>query len=149
MKLDYIYKNTYFMNSFIDFETDKIPIFMNSRTITFKMYSGFEAFVDKSKFEFSSDKEQLNLNVSYDEFIFSDGYNLEITKKTINIKAANILGITYAFKVLNDLVSFRNEKVRLPLIKIDDEPSFKFRGIIEGYYGQPWSYSSRENLAEL
>lgn len=146
MQLNYIYKNVYFMNSFIYFETDVVPVYFSSRTVKFKMYSKYDELIDKSKFLLTSDRSNINLIIIYDASIKEDGYDLEIDKRNIVIKVRNERGIRYAFRVLNDLVVNQNGKAKLPLIKINDEPSFKYRGIIEGYYGIPWSYESRKDL---
>ena len=56
MQLNYIYKNVYFMNSFIDYETDVVPVYFSSRTVKFKMYSKYDELIDKSKFLLTSDR---------------------------------------------------------------------------------------------
>lgn len=149
MHLEYIYKKLYFMNSFIDFSGSKIPIYYNSRTVKFKMFSSYDSLMDKNKFEIVNDRNALNFKIIYNSNIKDDGYDLEITKSEILINAKMDRGVNYALAVLNNLVEVTNEKVRLPLIKISDEPSFKYRGIIEGYYGEPWSHSSRLDLASF
>lgn len=149
MNLEYIYKNVYFMNSYIDFESKKIPVYYTARTVKFKMFSTFDKHFNKDIFEIVDDGSKISLNIHYDRNIKLDGYDLEITKKAINIKANSERAASYAINVLNNLVSFKQNKARLPLIHIYDEPSFRYRGIIEGYYGEPWSFESRKDLANF
>lgn len=146
MELNYIYKNLYFMNSYIDFDSEVIPVYMTSRTVKFKMFSSYEKLLDLSKFIVTYDRSNIHLDIIYNPNIKEDGYDLEISKQKIVINVKNERGIRYALYLLNDLVTKKNGKARLPLIKINDEPSFKYRGIIEGYYGTPWSYENRRDL---
>ena len=37
----------------------------------------------------------------------------------------------------------------MPIIQIDDEPSFARRGIIEGFYGVPWTQEERLDEVDL
>jgi len=134
------------MNSYIDFPTAKIPVYMTSRTVNFKMFSSYEQLLDVDKFTISSERSDIQLKIIYNPKMKEDGYDLEISKKEIVINVKNERGIRYALAVLNNLVTKKNGYARLPLIKINDEPSFKYRGIIEGYYGTPWSYENRKDL---
>lgn len=137
------------MNSYIDFESKKIPVYYTARTVKFKLFSTFDKHFNKDIFEIVDDGSKISLNIHYDRNIKLDGYDLEITKKAINIKANSERAASYAINVLNNLVSFKQNKARLPLIHIYDEPSFRYRGIIEGYYGEPWSFESRKDLANF
>lgn len=146
--MNYIYKNVYFMNSFIEFEEPKIPLFMTSRTVKFKMFADFEKLLNEDKFIISSSSSHLRLNIIYSPMFVEDGYDMEITSNEINIKVSNYRGIRYAFQALNEIAIVDN-KAKLPIIKISDAPSFKYRGIIEGYYGTPWSFEERMDMVDF
>ncbi|MBJ8193264.1 beta-N-acetylglucosaminidase domain-containing protein, partial [Bacillus cereus] len=44
---------------------------------------------------------------------------------------------------LHLLLQVEQERCTLPVMSIRDEPSFPVRGIIEGFYGKPWSFADR------
>lgn len=76
-----------------------------------------------------------------------EAYNINITKNTIEIITGSKRGLRYAFNTLQQLVSENNngEKV-LPVGNISDYPSVKYRGVVEGFYGEPWSFENRISL---
>jgi hyaluronoglucosaminidase len=59
------------------------------------------------------------------------------------VEASSRRGVRYALALLGQLVQVIGNDVYLPIIRIDDEPSFRYRGIIEGFYGKPWSHEER------
>ncbi|MGD9604757.1 MAG: beta-N-acetylglucosaminidase domain-containing protein [Bacilli bacterium] len=143
----YICKNVYSIDGILKFD-GKIPVDINGRTVTYKMYSNFHELLDKNIFEVNN--HGLLFYVHYDENIKEDGYYLNITTENkIIIKASNIRGIRYAFKMLNDLARKSNDGFLLPIVLIEDEPSFPIRGIVEGYYGEPWTLDEHLDMADF
>jgi len=144
MKIPYIIKDIYSLNNYLVFENvNKISVTMAQRTVKFKMFSNYDQLLDQTKFVYG-DTGEVVIHVNYEDSIKSDGYQLKINKnKEIIINAKNERGIRYAFNVLNNLVASNYQNLLLPIIKIDDEPSFKLRGVIEGFYGNPWSHENR------
>jgi len=144
MKIPYIIKDIYSLNNYLVFENvNKISVTMAQRTVKFKMFSNYDQLLDSNKFVYG-DTGEVVIHVNYEDSIKSDGYQLKINKnKEIIINAKNERGIRYAFNVLNNLVASNYQNLLLPIIKIDDEPSFKLRGVIEGFYGNPWSHENR------
>lgn len=79
-----------------------------------------------------------NLVVSYALDI--KGYILELTNKEVKIFAKDNENITYAFLTLRQLINYNEQLVSLT---ITDYADIKKRGIIEGFYGIPWTNEER------
>ena len=69
----------------------------------------------------------------------AEGYYLETSKDGIVIAAADSRGAYYGVQTLAHLV--RGGK--LPIVEIADYPDIPFRGVVEGFYGKPWSHEAR------
>lgn len=148
MRDTYLFRNYYSVDSFMAF-SNKIPLRLDGRTVTFKMYSDFSDLLDFHYFRLSNDDDALVTFIHYNENIKHDGYRLDIGKKEITIEARNARGVRYAVASLNNLVETKDNKYLLPIVLIDDYPSFEYRGIIEGYYGAVWSNHERMDLADF
>ena len=126
----YYLKNIYCLNSYL--EGDEF-IHVNCDDHIYQL-------LDHSLFLKDDNGLKVNYQLTDDEF---DKYRLEINfKNEINIQAANERTLRYVSFLLNDLVDFDTVAI-LPFILIEDQASFKYRGIIEGYYGTPWSFDNR------
>lgn len=69
----------------------------------------------------------------------AEGYYLKITPDEVVIAGADESGTFYGVQSL--LQMLRTDK--LPLVEITDFPSVECRGVIEGFYGNPWSHEDR------
>lgn len=69
----------------------------------------------------------------------AEGYYLKITPDEIVIAGADESGTFYGVQSLLQM----NHAGRLPLVEITDFPSVECRGVIEGFYGNPWSHEDR------
>ncbi len=65
-------------------------------------------------------------------------------KKEISIGSSTKRGFFYASQTLKQLIDTKNKL--LPIVEIIDFSSFKLRGIIEGFYGKPWSDENRIDI---
>lgn len=84
------------------------------------------------------------LELEYEGALKPDGYQLDIRKDgKITIAASNQRGLMFGMDALHRLLSIEDGKCRLPVATVHDEPSFPVRGIIEGFYGTPWSFEDR------
>lgn len=92
---------------------------------------------------FSEIKE---LNLIKDEEVES-GYELVVSEEGVSIKAKDSENIMYGLYTLEEILSL--DENFIPQLKIKDYPSFTYRGIIEGFYGVPWSFSARKRLMEF
>lgn len=86
---------------------------------------------------------KLSIQTKIDTTIQAEGYVLDISKRKVIITAADSRGEFYAKQTLNQLV----ENGKVPIIKITDYPTVRFRGVVEGFYGKPWSH--RDRLAQF
>ena len=93
-----------------------------------------EDFLNKNDFELSL------------EDLSEEGYLLKIheDKKEISIGSSTKRGFFYASQTLKQLIDTKNNS--LPIVEIIDFSSFKLRGIIEGFYGKPWSDENRIDI---
>lgn len=69
----------------------------------------------------------------------AEGYYLKVTDKEIVIAAADERGAFYGVQSL--LAMMKNGK--LQTCEITDFPDVAFRGVVEGFYGTPWSQEDR------
>ena len=78
-------------------------------------------------------------------------YTLRITKKGITLLADYDLGVFYGIQTLRQIME--NPSVeggkKLPCLEINDAPVFPYRGVVEGFYGMPWSHAVRLSLIEF
>jgi hyaluronoglucosaminidase len=90
------------------------------------------------------ERGNVKLELDYEGTLKADGYQLDISKEgKITLAASNQRGLRYGMDALHRLLSVEEGKCRLPVATIHDEPSFPIRGIIEGFYGTPWSFADR------
>ncbi|HBP26264.1 MAG TPA: hypothetical protein DD618_04860 [Acholeplasmatales bacterium] len=152
LKKNYLFSDIFSLDGFLEFE-GKIPFEINDRAVTFRMYSSFQKGLDPEFFIANSEakeKEPIRLFVLYEAALGEDAYSLDITaQRNVIIKASSDRGIRYAFRVLNQLAEKSHEGSKLPIVLIEDAPSFRFRGIIEGYYGEPWSFEEHLEMANF
>lgn len=68
-----------------------------------------------------------------------EGYYLQINDKQLVLAGQDERGTYYALQTLKQLL--KNDQ--LPEIEIKDFPAIRFRGVVEGFYGTPWSHEAR------
>lgn len=78
----------------------------------------------------------------------AQGYVLAMDKKenspgTIVIEGKDEVGTFYGVQTLTQLVNKKGEDVEASEVVISDEPSMSSRGIVEGFYGTPWTQEDR------
>jgi len=64
---------------------------------------------------------------------------LAINDKEIVLAGQDERGTFYALQTLAQLLNDN----QLPVVEIKDYPSVRFRGVVEGFYGTPWSHEAR------
>lgn len=76
-------------------------------------------------------------------------YMLNISFDGIAIKAYDELGVFYALQTLRQIVeSPVAAEGALPALSILDWPDLQYRGVVEGFYGTPWSHQTRLSLID-
>ncbi|MGI6241990.1 MAG: beta-N-acetylglucosaminidase domain-containing protein [Prevotella sp.] len=75
-------------------------------------------------------------------------YTLDIHKNGIRIVGRDSKGVFYAIKTLQQLLESpaTEQGKKLPYLSISDYPTFAYRGIVEGFYGTPWSHKIRLSM---
>ncbi len=77
-------------------------------------------------------------------------YRLTVGKKGVEILAYDKAGAFYADRTLDNLLaSPAAADGELPYLTILDWPELPLRGVVEGYYGKPWSHESRMALIDF
>lgn len=68
-----------------------------------------------------------------------EGYYLSVNEKEIVLAGNDERGTYYAMQTLSQLLKDK----KLPVVTIKDYPSVRYRGVVEGFYGTPWSHQAR------
>ncbi|MDP3952671.1 beta-N-acetylglucosaminidase domain-containing protein [Microbacterium sp.] len=76
-----------------------------------------------------------------------EGYRLAVHEGHATVHASDPRGFRYARVTLNELAQLHAGRV--PDVSIDDAPVLARRGIIEGFYGEPWSHAERLSALRL
>lgn len=80
----------------------------------------------------------------------SGAYSIRISKTGISIVGYDEKGSFYGIQTLRQImespVSAHN---RLPRLEINDYPDLPYRGVVEGFYGTPWSHEVRLSLIDF
>ena len=96
------------------------------------------------------DEAKERIGVSGTEELKDEGYLLAVDSNdgsngTILIEGKDEDGTFYGVKTLTQLVTNTGSKVYSNDVVITDEPTMKTRGIVEGFYGTPWTQEDRLN----
>ncbi|MCX4311997.1 MAG: beta-N-acetylglucosaminidase domain-containing protein [Muribaculaceae bacterium] len=77
-------------------------------------------------------------------------YVLTITPKGIDIFGYDQQGAFYGLQSLRQILSSPGVKDGIiPALSINDYPDLKYRGVVEGFYGEPWSHEVRLSLIDF
>ena len=78
-------------------------------------------------------------------------YSLTVSPREIRIQAANDAGVFYAIQTLRQIIEspIAEGGRKLPCLEVNDAPVFPYRGVVEGFYGMPWSHAVRLSLIEF
>lgn len=80
----------------------------------------------------------------------SGAYVLSIDKKGISINGYDERGAFYGIQTLKQIVgSAAAAEGKLPYMVINDYPDILYRGVVEGFYGAPWSHEVRMSLIDF
>ncbi|MDP2424836.1 MAG: beta-N-acetylglucosaminidase domain-containing protein [bacterium] len=137
------WKNLYSIGHFYSFGSS-IPIHSNL-VFSPEIQDLINRFLHTT-FVFSNDEEALSIKHSMDQRILPDGFVLDTRQRSIELKYSTLRGLLYGIESLNALVKKTSTGHELPIVLIEDEPDFERRGIIEGYYGTPWTFEERHEM---
>lgn len=79
----------------------------------------------------------------------SGAYSLSITGKGIEIVGYDEAGAFYGIQTLRQLTESAGAAKQLPHLTIIDFPDLPNRGVVEGFYGTPWSHKVRLSLIDF
>ncbi|SHJ87485.1 hyaluronoglucosaminidase [Clostridium cavendishii DSM 21758] len=110
----------------------------------FSMHQEIVCDIENDLVEVVKEKEaDINLTYFYKNDLKDDGYEIIIDFEDIKIYSRNLRGLRFAQKLLEKLIILQDGEIIVPIVHIKDEPTFNIRGIIEGFYGKPWSFKDR------
>ena len=94
------------------------------------------------------DEAKERIGVSGTEGLKDEGYVLAVDSNdgrngTILIEGKDEDGTFYGVKTLTQMITNTGSKVYSNDVVITDEPNMKTRGIVEGFYGTPWTHEDR------
>lgn len=93
------------------------------------------------------DKSDMSLTHHYNSSIVNDGFQLRINdKREIEVETGSLRGFRYAIEALTLLIQKKDSAIICPIAEINHTPSFSMRGVIEGFYGVPWTNDDRIDL---
>ena len=75
----------------------------------------------------------------------AEGYYLKIDKDRVVVAGSDSRGTFYGVQTLLQLMKHN----RLPELTITDFPDVPYRGVVEGFYGTPWSHEARLRQIEF
>ncbi len=76
------------------------------------------------------------------------GYVLKTDGNRITIVGADADGAYYGVMSLYQLFAQKTSDGRIAEVTLSDYPDVPFRGYVEGFYGEPWSFEDRADLFE-
>ena len=80
----------------------------------------------------------------------SGAYTLEINLDGVGVYGYDERGAYYGLQTLRQILeSPEGADEKLPYMKINDWPDLKYRGVVEGFYGEPWSHEVRLSLIDF
>ncbi|MCM1296766.1 MAG: beta-N-acetylglucosaminidase domain-containing protein [Muribaculaceae bacterium] len=79
----------------------------------------------------------------------SGAYRLTVGPKEITILAVDEPAAFYALQSLRQVLESTATPGMIPCMTIDDSPSLLHRGVVEGFYGTPWSHDVRLSLIDF
>lgn len=80
----------------------------------------------------------------------SGAYALTIDKAGISIVGYDERGAFYGIQTLRQIAESPIAKDgKLPFVEINDFPDLTYRGVVEGFYGTPWSHEVRMSLIDF
>lgn len=89
------------------------------------------------------DEMQAALDLQDASELKADGYVLAANDNDIMIEGTDETGTFYGVKTLKAIVQTKDGAKVTPEVAIIDEPDMKDRGIVEGFYGTPWTHEQR------
>lgn len=78
-----------------------------------------------------------------------EGYYLSVSGREIVVAGNDRRGLYYGLRTLEQLLDQAGGNDSLPEVEIADWPDVVVRGVVEGFYGQPWSHEARMSIIDF
>lgn len=78
-----------------------------------------------------------------------EGYYLAVNASEIVVAGNDRRGLYYGLRTLEQLFVQASKNDSLPEVEITDWPDVAVRGVVEGFYGTPWSHEARMSLIDF
>lgn len=135
----------------------RIEYFDKNFKIGKKIKIEIDSSIDKYTSEFAEEvlsnffeideKSSFLINLKSDsDFENKDAYRMKIREDKIILEGINSDAVFYGLRTLEQVLE---QSSIVQEIDIEDYPDLEIRGIVEGYYGIPWSYEDREYLLKF
>lgn len=95
------------------------------------------------------DKSGIPVRFNRSKKVGLEGYELSIDSKGIQVNYLSDRGAFYATQTLRQLLDQAKKTSLLQKQIIYDFPDVAFRGTVEGFYGEPWSFQDRVSQLEF
>lgn len=79
----------------------------------------------------------------------SGAYLLSVGPDKISITGRDEDGAFYGIQTLKQILKSLGNSNDLPMMEINDWPALPYRGVVEGFYGTPWSHEVRLSLIDF
>lgn len=76
-------------------------------------------------------------------------YLLTVDKKGVTITGRDERGAFYGIQTLRQILENPGMEAALPAMTVNDWPNLPHRGVVEGFYGNPWSHQVRLSLIDF
>lgn len=143
------YNEIYTEGDYIYFDKNKLTLKFISKYYRFSSPSDIKGIVsyDKDINILLSDTEEItdfNIEFSYNRNIKNSGFRLKLNpSKEVIIQASDERGIKNGYIAFVNQIKKTNNGIYVPNIELNHEPSLKLSGVIEGFYGKPWTLDER------
>ena len=115
-----------------------------------------EAFAGDVDFIAKGDKRSVRLNLDFHHKKavkagvqpVSGAYLLTVSEDGISIMGYDERGTFYGLQTLRQIVE-QNADGKIPYLTVNDWPDLPYRGVVEGFYGTPWSHEARLSLIDF
>lgn len=118
---------------------DKTKKFANDLGFLRQEPKGLPVEIDFGKKQ--ADKAKVN--------VVSGAYLLSIGPDKISITGRDEDGAFYGIQTLKQILKSLGNSNDLPMMEINDWPELPYRGVVEGFYGTPWSHEVRLSLIDF
>lgn len=78
-----------------------------------------------------------------------EGYYLSVSGREIVVAGNDRRGLYYGIRTLEQLIAQSAASDSLPEVEITDWPDVARRGVVEGFYGTPWSHEARMSIIDF